>query len=95
MFCRGGERERYLFLALEAAGPLPPDIPGLLRLPGARYRFLRTEEDDIAAAPSHFPDLFARDYGRTVIQEESILEVSDTAAPTYEVRCSLPAESPG
>ena len=95
MFCRGGERERYLFLALEAAGPLPPDIPGLLRLPGARYRFLRTEEDDIAAAPSHFPDLFAQDYGRTVIQEESILEVSDTAAPTYEVRCSLPAESPG
>ena len=95
MFCRGGERERYLFLALEAAGPLPPDIPGLLRLPGARYRFLRTEEDDIAAAPSHFPDLFAQDYGQTVIQEESILEVSDTAAPTYEVRCSLPAESPG
>ena len=92
MFCRSGREERYVFLTVEATGPLPPDTPGLMALPEAKYRFLRTTETDIGAAAALFPDLFAQDYVRVVIGEESILEVSDMAAPVYELRCSLPME---
>lgn len=92
MFCRSGQEARYIFLTVEATGPLPPDTPGLMALPEAKYRFLRTTETDIGAAAALFPDLFAQDYERVVIGVESILEVSDMAAPVYELRCSLPAE---
>ena len=92
MFCRGEETKRYVFLTVESDKPLPADTPGLCSLPAAKYRFLRTTEEDIGKASQLFPDLLARPYDKTVIEVESILEVSDMSAPIYEVRCSLPAE---
>ena len=50
------------------------------------------EEPDIAKAPVFFPDLFAQEYDKVVMEVESLSDVSSTSVPVFEMRCSLPDE---
>ena len=58
LLCQKEERRQYIFLSVEADGRRNDaawDSQGLLAFPSAQYRFLRTEEPDIAKAPAFFP----------------------------------------
>lgn len=93
LLCQKEERRQYIFLSVEADGRCDDaEGQGLLAFPSAQYRFLRTEEPDIAKAPVFFPDLFAQEYDKVVMEVESLSDVSSTSVPVFEMRCSLPDE---
>lgn len=93
LLCQKEERRQYIFLSVEADGRRDDaEGQGLLAFPSAQYRFLRTEEPDIAKAPVFFPDLFAQEYDKVVMEVESLSDVSSTSVPVFEMRCSLPDE---
>lgn len=93
LLCQKEERRQYIFLSVEADGRRDgAEGQGLLAFPSAQYRFLRTEEPDIAKAPVFFPDLFAQEYDKVVMEVESLSDVSSTSVPVFEMRCSLPDE---
>ena len=95
LLCQKEERRQYIFLSVEADGRRNDaawNSQGLLAFPSAQYRFLRTEEPDIAKAPAFFPDLFAQEYDKVVMEVESLSDVSSTSVPVFEMRCSLPDE---
>lgn len=81
---------RYAFLEVEdASRPLPQ----LLRLPAATYRILQRDQSGIQQAESLFADLFAQPYPKVVLEVEALLEVSDSTAPLWELRCPLPPKA--
>lgn len=93
LLCQKEEWRQYIFLSVEADGRRDDaEGQGLLAFPSAQYRFLRTEEPDIAKAPVFFPDLFAQEYDKVVMEVESLSDVSSTSVPVFEMRCSLPDE---
>ncbi len=57
LLCQKEERRQYIFLSVEADGRRDDaawDSQGLLAFPSAQYRFLRTEEPDIAQSTGFF-----------------------------------------
>lgn len=92
LISKNGQLQQYIFLDVELGGKNPGDIPHLLTLPPAKYRFLRVTESSIAKAPELFPDLFAQPYDKIIMEVESFLEVSTASAPVFELRCSLPSQ---
>lgn len=91
---RGGEEQSLIFADVDAAARRE-GVDGLIVLPAARYRFLHTRKSDIGKASEAFPELFARDYDRVVLETQAYVEVSDPSAPLYELCCSLPPEGAG
>lgn len=66
--------------------PMPED---LRQFPAGEYLFFSLEESGIRRAPELFPELFSRPSVKTVVEVESIPEISDPDAPLFELRCSL------
>ncbi len=92
MLQRGGGEERLLYIAVENNGD-PDELPGdILRLPAASYACTRTMVNDIGHARELYPDLFAQDYDRVVMETELFTNHYDFSHPQYEIRCSLPEQ---
>lgn len=92
MMGRGQDWRRFLFLDVELAvgqsqAPHPPQV---LRIPGGPYLCRAAEESGLQKAPEYFPELFAQDYEKIVIETELFTGDYDYAAPLLEVRCSMP-----
>lgn len=90
MFYRGGEVQRFFYMevGMETDGTALPDE--ILYLPSASYRCMKTDVFDIEQAERFFPDLFAQEYDKIVMETELFQNNYDVFHPQYEVRCSLP-----
>lgn len=81
---------QYAFLEVNPMGKAPEELPQLKFLPAAQYRFLQTEESCLPRAQQRFPQLFSAPTPQVVMEVEAILEVGDSTAPLFELRCALP-----
>ena len=66
---------------------LPENI---FHVPKGEYLCLKQEESNILDADNIFPEQFALDYEKIVIESELSLVDYDYVAPSYEIRCLLP-----
>lgn len=81
---------QYAFLEVNPMGKTPKELPQMKFLPAAQYRFLQTEESCLPSAEQRFPQLFSAPTPQVVMEVEAILEVGDSTAPLFELRCALP-----
>lgn len=77
-------------MEVEAAGRDARRMKEIMRLPAASFLCAIRQESGIAEAPGVFPDLFAQEYDKIVMETELFPGDYDVANPKFELRCSLP-----
>ena len=88
--CRKGQQECFFYIGIEIPEGVH-DLPGnIFHVPEGEYLCLKREESNILNAANIFPEQFALDYEKIVIESELSLMDYDYAAPFYEIRCLLP-----
>ena len=90
LHCSGSQRELLFYLDVsipEGAQNLPEN---LLQLPAGEYLCCKQTAPAVENAADIFPEQFALDYEKYVIESELSLGDYDCAAPPFELCCSLP-----
>lgn len=89
-FHRKAGTEQFLYVEVEAAGRDARRMKEIMRLPAASFLCVIRQESGIAEAPGVFPDLFAQEYDKIIMETELFPGDYDVANPKFELRCSLP-----
>ena len=89
-FHRKAGTEQFLYVEVEAAGRDARRMKKIMRLPAASFLCAIRQESGIAEAPGVFPDLFAQEYDKIIMETELFPGDYDVANPKFELRCSLP-----
>lgn len=89
---RSAGAERFLYVEVEATKRDARRLKEVMRLPAASFLCAITQESDIGKAPLVFPELFAREYDKIIMETELFSGDYDVANPQFELRCSLPPE---
>ena len=90
LHCQGSQRELLFYIGVDIPEGVQK-LPGnLLRLPAGEYLCCKQAAPAIENAENIFPEQFALDYERYVIESELSLGDYDCAAPPFELCCSLP-----
>lgn len=87
---RGGEIRSFLFIDIQETELPLESFPQILRIPAGMYACAVSRESGIRSAPQIFPELFAQDYGKTVVEVELFSGKFNYSTPVFEIRCSLP-----
>ena len=75
---------------MEVTGREARQMKEIMRLPAASFLCAIRQESGIAEAPGVFPDLFAQEYDKIIMEKELFPGDYDVANPKFELRCSLP-----
>ena len=89
-FHRKAGTEQFLYVEVEAAGRDARRMKEIMRLPAASFLCVIRQESGIAEAPGVFPDFFAQEYDKIIMETELFPGDYDVANPKFELRCSLP-----
>ena len=89
-FHRKAGTVQFLYVEVEAAGRDARRMKKIMRLPAASFLCAIRQESGIAEAPGVFPDLFAQEYDKIIMETELFPGDYDVANPKFELRCSLP-----
>ena len=90
-FHRKAGTEQFLYAEVEVTGREARQMKEIMRLPAASFLCAIRQESGIAEAPRVFPDLFAQEYDKIVMETELFSgDDYDVALPKFELRCSLP-----
>ena len=88
--CRKDQQECFFYIGVE----IPKGVRGLpeniFHVPEGEYLCLKQEKSNIWDAANIFPEQFALDYEKIIIESELSLMDYDYVAPPYEIRCLLP-----
>lgn len=91
-FHRGTGTEQYLYIEVETTTSAAKRLKEIIRIPAARFLCTIRRDSDIEKAPLVFPELFAKEYDKIVMETELFSGDYDFAHPKFELRCSLPVE---
>lgn len=91
LFCQWGKNGRDQFLYVELLGGSGAPSPAITRIPAGEYFCVKTGQSDMENAPEYFPELFAADYERTLVEVELYVGDYDLQNPDFELRCSAPS----
>ena len=90
LHCRGNQRELLFYIGVDIPEGLQGLPENLLRLPAGEYLCCKQAAPALENAENIFPEQFALDYEKYVIESELSLGDYDCAAPPFELCCSLP-----
>jgi DNA-binding transcriptional MerR regulator len=93
MKCTGSDRKLYTIASLEDPFNIfniEEDNEHILNLPRARYRRVTRPDLDVTEAENVFPDLFGKNYDKTVLTTVSIH--SNRSEPMYSMYINLPED---
>lgn len=90
LLCRGNEWKSYLFIDIREMRKPAEEFPQIITIPAGEYLCGIGEGSDIRSAPRMFPELFAQDYDKVVVEVEPFAEKYNYFDPVFELRCSLP-----
>ena len=90
LLCSGQEPRSFLFIDIQETELPLESFPQILRIPAGMYACAVSRESGIRSAPQIFPELFAQDYGKTVVEVELFSGKFNYSTPVFEIRCSLP-----
>ena len=90
LHCQGSQRELLFYIGVDIPEGLQNLPENLLRLPAGEYLCRKQAAPSIENAADIFPEQFALDYEKYVIESELSLGDYDCAAPPFELCCSLP-----
>jgi DNA-binding transcriptional MerR regulator len=90
LHCRGSRRELLFYIGVDIPDGVQNFPEDLLRLPAGEYLCCKQAAPAIENAADIFPEQFAMDYEKYVIESELSLGDYDCAAPPFELCCSLP-----
>ena len=91
-FHRSSGTERFLYVEVEATKRDARQLKEIVRLPAASFLCSIRKESDIGKAPLVFPELFAQEYDKIIMETELFSGDYDVVHPKFELRCSLPPE---
>lgn len=91
-FHRSSGTERFLYVEVEATKRDARQLKEVVRLPAASFLCSIRKESDIGKAPLVFPELFAQEYDKIIMETELFSGDYDVVHPKFELRCSLPPE---
>lgn len=89
-FRRCAGTEQFLYVEVEAAKRTARQVKEIMRLPAASFLCAVRQESGIGKVPSVFPELFAQEYDKIIMETELFSGDYDVAHPKFELRCSLP-----
>ena len=90
LLCSAGGMRSYIFIDIRETETPAEDFPQIYRIPAGEYMCRVSEESGITKAPQAFPELFAQDYDKTVVEVELFAEKYSYSAPLFEMRCLMP-----
>ena len=89
----GQTAAHFAFVEIDLQEGQNMNLPWLVHVPKQNYISIRTGDGDaILHAPELFWEQFSLSGDKIVMQTDLFLGVMDTAAPKYELRCSLPMD---
>lgn len=89
-FHRSAGTEQFLYVEVEATKKDARKLKEIIFLPAASFLCAITQESGIGQTPRVFPELFAQEYDKTIMETELFSGDYDVAHPKFELRCSLP-----
>lgn len=90
LHCQGSRSELLFYIGADVPEGVRELPENLLRLPAGEYLCCKQAAPAIEHAETIFPEQFALDYEKYVIESELSLGEYDCAAPPFELCCSLP-----
>ena len=90
LHCQGSRSELLFYIGADVPEGVRELPENLLRLPAGEYLCRKQAAPSIENAADIFPEQFALDYEKYVIESELSLGDYDCAAPPFELCCSLP-----
>ena len=90
LHCRGDRRELLFYIGVDVPEGVQELPENFLRLPAGEYLCCKQAAPVLEDAENIFPEQFALDYERYVIESELSPGDYDCAAPPFELCCSLP-----
>ena len=90
LHCQGSQRELLFYIGVDIPEGVQELPKNFLRLPAGEYLCCKQAAPAIEHAETIFPEQFALDYEKYVIESELSLGDYDCAAPPFELCCSLP-----
>ena len=90
LHCQGSRRELLFYIGVDIPEGVQELPKNFLRLPAGEYLCCKQAAPAIEHAETIFPEQFALDYEKYVIESELSLGDYDCAAPPFELCCSLP-----
>lgn len=91
-FHRSAGTEQFLYVEVEATKRDARKLKEIVRLPAASFLCAIRKESDMGKAPLVFPELFAQEYDKIIMETELFSGYYDVVHPKFELRCSLPPE---
>lgn len=89
-FRRGAEAEQFMYVEVEMPKRGPRPWKEIIRLPAASFLCTVRNDSGVEEAPLIFPELFAQEYDKIIMETELFSGDYDFAHPKFELRCSLP-----
>lgn len=89
-FHRSAGTEQFLYVEVEATKKDARKLKEIIFLPAASFLCAITQESGIGQTSRVFPELFAQEYDKTIMETELFSGDYDVAHPKFELRCSLP-----
>ena len=90
LLCSASGLRSYIFIDIRETESSLDDFPQIVRIPSGEYLCKVSEESGIIRAPQIFPELFALDYDKAVVEVELFAEKYSYSAPLYEICCLMP-----
>lgn len=90
LHCQGSQRELLFYIGVDIPDGVRNLPENLLQLPAGEYLCCKQTAPAVENAADIFPEQFALDYEKYVIESELSLGDYDCAAPPFELCCSLP-----
>lgn len=90
LHCQGNQRELLFYIGVDIPEGMQNLPENLLQLPAGEYLCCKQKEPAVENAADIFPEQFALDYEKYVIESELSLGDYDCVAPPFELCCSLP-----
>lgn len=90
LFWNGRETKSYIFIDIRQTNRPVENFSQIIRIPAGEYICSISGESQIKNAPRIFPELFAREYDKVIIEVELFSEKFNYSDPVFEIRCSLP-----
>jgi len=88
--CQGNRQELFFFIEVEIPAEMDGPSENIFHIPAGEYLCIKRQESSIMDAANLFPEQFALDYEKIVIESELSLMDYDYVTPPLELRCLLP-----
>ena len=90
LHCQRNQTKLFFYIGVDIPQEMQEIPEAVFHLPEGEYLCCSQARPAIADAAAIFPEQFALDYEKFVVESELSLGDYDCAAPLFELRCSLP-----